>query len=298
MMMPKKASKEKKYDKNSLILNIFHMLAYTVKDLNDFKYSTMFLAEEELKINKEYLSILATFLKRRVALQLGRGLSKGYVEQTLPLSTLRGKVDISSSIKQRTMMQAQLICHFDEFTENIIFNQIIKTTFLKLLKILGTSHSLLKKDIRNLLMRFNNVDEILDVKNINWNMSYNRNNQSNKIIMVICKLILENDIIPVNEKNSREYEIKPLFNDDLLAKLFENFLLEFYKRNIHGEEGVKVHPLQKELKWARQESKIEANKLPKMLTDVYISNKEKKEVYIIDAKFYKTILEKRKFNDK
>lgn len=274
------------------------MLAYTVKDLNDFKYSTMFLAEEELKINKEYLSILATFLKRRVALQLGRGLSKGYVEQTLPLSTLRGKVDISSSIKQRTMMQAQLICHFDEFTENIIFNQIIKTTFLKLLKILGTSHSLLKKDIRNLLMRFNNVDEILDVKNINWNMSYNRNNQSNKIIMVICKLILENDIIPVNEKNSREYEIKPLFNDDLLAKLFENFLLEFYKRNIHGEEGVKVHPLQKELKWARQESKIEANKLPKMLTDVYISNKEKKEVYIIDAKFYKTILEKRKFNDK
>lgn len=283
--------------KNKFILNIYYMLAYTTKDIKDIQFSDMHVKEERYKINKNYLEVLALFLKQQVSLQLKRGLNKNYVEQRESLATIRGKIDISNSIKQNTMIKSQLICIFDEFTENVKFNQIIKATFKKLLKLLDdTTHLALKKDIRNLLLYFNNVDDLLDIKRIDWKMRFDRTNQTYKIMMIISKLILENDIIPIDDSISNQYAIRPNFSNEKLENLFENFLLEFYKRKISVRNEIKVHSTQKQIKWGTDGENLD--RLPKMQADIHISNKDKNEIYIIDAKFYTKILQKSRYDSK
>ena len=67
-----------------------------------------------------------------------------------------------------------MICTYDEFSTNIQFNQIIKSTVLLLLKANITNSR--KKSLRKLLLFFSDVNEI-DLHFVNWNQQYNRSNQ-------------------------------------------------------------------------------------------------------------------------
>lgn len=301
----------KSYKKANYIRCIFYMLAYTQKDFNTVKFEEMNVGEFEFEVDNEYIKIFAFILKNHVSLQLKRGLNKNYNQHTDSLVTLRGKIDVSQSIKQLTMMKSQLVCHFDEFNENVKFNQIIKTAFIKLLRLLKNiendktksknnikEYSDLRKDIRNLLLYFNNVDVILDCRAIDWNISYNRNNQTYRTILLISKFILENDIIPVEDPNAVSHELKPIFDDKSLENLYDDFLLQFYRKELSGKKGVNVHERQKIITWASLGTNEEyIKKLPQMRTDVYIENYDKNEICIIDAKFYSKVTKKRNFKE-
>ncbi|WP_373428092.1 5-methylcytosine restriction system specificity protein McrC [Neobacillus niacini] len=57
-------------------------------------------------------------LARGIGHQIKRGLGRDYVEQTEFLRSPIGKINISLSVKQQTLLKKQLVCTFDEYTEN------------------------------------------------------------------------------------------------------------------------------------------------------------------------------------
>ena len=69
-----------------------------------------------------------------VSSQLKRGLGKEYIVQTEELSSLRGKIDISASVKEQTMLRKRLVCNYDEFSVNSYMNRIIRTTMDTLIR--------------------------------------------------------------------------------------------------------------------------------------------------------------------
>ncbi len=144
------------------IRNVYYMLSYAFQILNEQGYKN--LATEEFNNTAE---LCAAILEKGVSLQLKRGLGREYLTQSEPLSTLRGKIDISESLKTQTFLKKQLVSTYDDFSVNSYLNKIIKSTMCLLLH--ADISRPRKKDLRKLLVYFSDVDTI-DLYNADWNL--------------------------------------------------------------------------------------------------------------------------------
>ena len=165
------------------IQNIYYMLSYAFQILNEQGYKN--IATERFNNTAE---LMAAILEKGIAIQLKRGLGKEYISQTEALSSLRGKIDIAESIKTQSMLRKQLICTYDEFSVNSIMNRIIKSTVELLLR--SNISKQRKKNLGKLMVYFSEVD-FIDLHTINWNVQYNRNNQTYRMLISICYLVVK-----------------------------------------------------------------------------------------------------------
>lgn len=155
------------------IQNVYYMLSYAFQVLNEQGFKN--IATEQFDNVAE---LCAAILAKGVSVQIKRGLGREYLEMEEPLATLRGRIMITESIKTRTMLKKQMVCSYDEFSVNSYMNRIIKTTVELLLR--SDIKKARKKELRKLLVFFDEV-ESLDPYSINWNLHYNRNNQTYRI---------------------------------------------------------------------------------------------------------------------
>ncbi|WP_407029141.1 5-methylcytosine restriction system specificity protein McrC, partial [Streptococcus suis] len=81
----------------------------------------------------------------------------------------------------------QLVCQYDDFSLDSTMNRIIKASIEILLKADISRDR--KKKLRKLLVFFGKVSKI-NLHSINWNLQYNRNNQSYQLLMSICYLVV------------------------------------------------------------------------------------------------------------
>ena len=165
------------------IQNIYYMLSYAFQILNEQGYKN--IATEQFHNTAE---LMAAILEKGIAIQLKRGMGKEYIPQTEALSSLRGKIDIAESIKTQSMLRKQLICTYDEFSVNSIMNRIIKSTIEILLR--SNISKQRKKNLRKLMLYFSEVD-FIDLYTVNWNVQYNRNNQTYRMLISICYLVVK-----------------------------------------------------------------------------------------------------------
>ena len=111
------------------------MLAYAFQVLNEQGYRS--IATEDFDNTAE---LCAAILIRGISTQIKRGLGKEYIPRTEALSSLRGKIDISETIKTQALQRKQMVCSYDEFSVNSYMNRIIKSTMLLLLRKIGRAH--------------------------------------------------------------------------------------------------------------------------------------------------------------
>lgn len=248
------------------IQNIYYMLSYAFQVLKKKGYSKF--AYEEFENAAE---LCTAILIKGISSQIKRGLAKEYISQRDSLSVLRGKIDITDSIREQTLIRHQMICSFDEFSVNSYLNRIIKTTMDVLIKSEISSER--KKQIRKLLIYFDEVD-LLDKKSINWNLRFNRNNQTYQMLIFICYLIL-NGLFQTT-KNGKT-KLIDFLDEKEMCILYEKFIFNYYKKE-HPE--LKVSSSQ--IPWATDDGYLDF--LPTMKSDIILTKGEK--TLIIDAKYY------------
>ena len=90
-------------DKSILIKNIYYMLTYAFQVLRQTNFEE--ISSEDFENIQD---LFAAILSKGLAQQLKQGLYREYITINEDLSTLRGKVDINSSIKLK-MQKKQLI---------------------------------------------------------------------------------------------------------------------------------------------------------------------------------------------
>lgn len=247
------------------------MLAYAFSLLRENKI-------EELCDREEFentADLLAAILENGVNKIIKRGLNKAYIEEKDSLNCLRGKIDISESIKRQTMIKQQLVCSYDDFTINSYFNRIIKTTIIVLIRSdIGISR---KKSLRNLLLFFKDIGE-LNPYDINWGQTYNRNNEYYRMLLSICYLVIKGLL---QSSSGNKYKLNRFFNDKQMHKLYEKFILEYYRK-----EYPSLNVSAAQIPWWLDEESDSL--LPIMQSDITIKPKniQDDKVLIIDAKFY------------
>ena len=160
------------------VKNIYYMLCYSFygEQLNEKDESS--LGEEAFENIYNLFSLLLCLILKK---QIKKGLHKEYINVDDELSTIRGKIDLNKTINNNSLVRKKIYCDFDEYSENCLLNQIIKTTMFYLLKS-NKIGSTIKDEIKRLLNYFSNV-EVIDIKSIKWDqVKFNRNNLSYKYL--------------------------------------------------------------------------------------------------------------------
>ena len=249
------------------IKNVYYMLSYAFQVLNEQNYKN--IATEQFHNTAE---LMAAILEKGIKVQLKRGLCKEYIPQVAALTSLRGKIDITESIKTQAMLRKQLICTYDEFSVNCTMNQIVKSTVELLL------HSKIskqrKKNLRKLMLYFDEV-ELIDLHTINWNIKYNRNNQTYRMLISICYLVVKGLLQTQVDGHTK---LMDFFDEQRMCRLYEKFILEYYRKEYNGQ----IIANASQISW--QLDNEEKSMLPIMQSDIMLQRDGK--ILIIDAKYY------------
>ncbi len=249
------------------IKNVYYMLSYAFQVLNEQNYKN--IATEQFHNTAE---LMAAILEKGIKVQLKRGLCKEYIPQVAALTSLRGKIDITESIKTQAMLRKQLICTYDEFSVNCTMNQIVKSTVELLL------HSKIskqrKKNLRKLMLYFDEV-ELIDLHTINWNIKYNRNNQTYRMLISICYLVVKGLLQTQVDGHTK---LMDFFDEQRMCRLYEKFILEYYRKEYNGQ----IIANTSQISW--QLDNEENSMLPIMQSDIMLQRDGK--ILIIDAKYY------------
>lgn len=242
------------------------MLCYAFQTLNEQGYKK--LATEEFENAGD---LCAAILIRGISQQLKRGLGHEYIPETDTISSIRGKIEITDSIKSQSMIHNQMVCTYDEFSVNTEMNQIIKATVMLLLKSHITKAH--KKELRKLMVYFGDVSTI-DVRTINWSMNYNRNNQTYRMLIAVCYLVVKGLL---QSKSDGSVKMMDFFDEQRMCHLYEKFILEYYRKHFPQTKSNAS-----QIAWALDDGI--RSMLPTMQSDIMLSYNNK--TLIIDAKYY------------
>ncbi|PWX27856.1 hypothetical protein CYK95_04620, partial [Clostridium perfringens] len=213
------------------------------------------------------------------------GFNKYYLRNEDELSSLRGKINVSTSIKGQALFSRKLFCEFDEFCKDIKLNKILKTTLNLFLKSPNLDKELREKLIK-LKVYFSGINEVKLSKELFSSLRYNRHNNHYKVLINISQLLYEGLI--TNEEDG-EFKFSAFIKENQMAKLYEKFILNFYKVNLHSKV-YKVYSPKIKWKLAGEIDEEALELLPEMRTDIVIENKIEKTQLIIDAKYYEETL--------
>ena len=249
------------------IKNLYYMLSYAFQLLNEQGYKN--LATEDFKNAGD---LCAAILIRGISYQLKRGLGREYISETDTISAIRGKIEITESIKNQSMIRSQMVCTYDEFSVDSPLNRIIKSTVMLLLKADITAQR--KKDLRKLMVYFADVS-LVDVHSINWAVNYNRNNQTYRLLITICHLVVKGLL---QTKSDGSVKMMDFIDEQRMCRLYEKFILEYYRKHYYPQ----IKASASQIDWALDDGI--GTMLPTMQSDIMLSCKEK--TLIIDAKYY------------
>ncbi len=255
-------------DRSIFIRNIYYMLSYAFTVLDQGEYEN--LDKEEFE---NLHDLFAAILAKGIGRQLKQGLYREYLSHTEELAVVRGKIDMPGSIRDRVAGKRAVTCTYDELSENNIYNRILKTTVMLLLR-----HARVKEEYKDSLKKemlfLSNVDET-DPSAIRWDtVRFRRNNSSYRMLISLCQLVLTGMLMTTDKG---EYRLAEFVDEQRMNRLYEKFILEYYDK-----ECPRVRAASSQIPWALDDGV--GTYLPVMQSDVTLSRGNR--VLIIDAKYY------------
>lgn len=265
------------------IKNLFYMLCYAWNVL---------AIMDDVKVGDDEYDDAYDLLARVFAYGIGRlirsGFHRSYIEQTEELSTLRGKISVQDSIDGMTMLRKRLVCTYDEYSTNDIFNQILKYTIDSLMRNPNVSE-VTKRELKKQVVFFAGIESKPPTKENRQKLIFNRNNVTYKLLINIAVMLYDETV--VNEEEGHN-TFKDFFREEQMHKVFELFILNFYAMHL-DRSTYKVHA--PKINWKIEENAddiwggaFDVDIDPgDRRTDIVIENKKTNLQMIFDAKYYK-----------
>lgn len=270
------------------IQNIYYILCYAW-DMGDLRDKVNVDAEKCKNIS----NLLIHLLLNATDELLRRGLTHGYSSRYSETDSIKGKIIISDTLKSMRFRIGKAWCNYDDYSSNILLNQIIYSSLREAIRIDGLSTT--NKD--RLIKTLRQMPKIKSIR-INDNtfnqIKIHRNNVYYSFAINICKL-LHKCLLPKDTSNGL-IEFKNLLEDEnAMNRIFEKFLLNFYKQEFK-DEFPKISSTKIQFKltpfgmFFSNVTDDALSLLPIMKTDITLENPDTKKKIIIDAKYYKETL--------
>lgn len=227
-------------------------------------------------------NLLAKVLIQGTKTLLRRGLDRNYKAHTDQLATVRGRIDLSTSIQLQACNLRRIQCEYDEFSYDVLHNRILKASMIQLARAKSISMDL-ARELRRLIDRFPHITDI-ELRNQHFSqVQIHRNNVFYGFLLNICRLA-HDCLLPIPGKGEYKFE-DILRNEQKMARVFEAFVREFFRRE---QTFFKVEPLT--LNWGAEEVCAPGlGRLPSMRVDVFLRSADRS--IILDTKYYVSALQ-------
>ncbi|RFB41312.1 hypothetical protein DZB86_10890 [Bacillus sp. RC] len=256
------------------IRNLFCLLSYVnempqlVETLNDI--------DEDLIT---YDFIAKQFLNEVQALN-HRGFAKNYVVRSESTSQLGGRLMMNDSMRYIITRKPIVVCEKDEYSANILQNQVMKSTLRSI-----CVNRYVKEETRKRSFLYLDLIPQVDapplMKETFSKIYFEKHNVHYKRMVHIARLLHELTLLSHKHGNWSLFSAE--LDERSLNHIFEKFLFHFYR--IEQQDYQVSSEI---MQW-----QLEGNRslLPSMRTDVSLTEKNGLEKIIIDAKFYKNVFQ-------
>jgi 5-methylcytosine-specific restriction enzyme subunit McrC len=239
------------------IQNLYFIFCYAWKRLEESKIIDVGEVD-----SPELADLFAKVLIGGIEHLIRRGIDRGYIPATEALSTLRGRIDVYESMKHSVRRSQRLVCEYDELSHNVLHNQILKATVIKLIETAGID----KENARQLLALLRSFGAVAAPrlsKHSFRQVQIHRNNAFYSLLISVCELIYD---VTLPEKEGKGYRFSDIIRDEKKMRLvFQEFVRNFFAI----EADFNVTPLS--LRWdATADTEEDLKMLPTMTTDIHL----------------------------
>ena len=190
---------------------LFWMLGYTHRIR--FLRTTAQLGREA-NFTEGFISVFLTILRQR----LRRGLLMGYLTVEESLHGMRGRLRTADQLRRRFALALPVEVTYDDYTEDIAENRLIKAA-LRRLEALQIESPMLRTRLAEALGAFSVVTDLRYSKQQVPNFRYTRLNEHYRPLLELSTLIIENSSLELRE--GRFAAAGLLFN---MNQIFEDFV--------------------------------------------------------------------------
>ena len=226
-------------------------------------------------------SLLAKVLLGGTRAIMRRGLDRGYQPHSEEIATVRGRIDLSATLRLQTRNRRRLECEFDELSHDLPHNRILKAS-LKRLARAPSIDSTLAHELQILARRMPDVSDIWLDRSAFARVQLHRNNAKYDLLMKVAELAF--DCLLPNPDGSG-FSFQDVTRDERkMARVFEDFVRNFFRSE---QKEFAVEPLT--IGWDAVRLKGAAGRLPNMRVDVFLRSATRR--IIIDTKYYANVLQ-------
>jgi 5-methylcytosine-specific restriction enzyme subunit McrC len=226
------------------------------------------------------LQLLVMLLRDRLEQLVKRGLDQDYrTEQTLT-AVPRGKLLLGRSMRELTLPRAKVWCETDHRTVDTLLNQLVKAAARRLAEEATVSEAV-RGDLGWLLRWFSEVQDVPLLNSRLGTVRVYRHTARYGMAVHISQLVRKL-ALPTQEGGT--VLVPDVWRDERrMARLFEQFVRNFYAFHLRGLASVRANGL----KWNLvAEDNNAAKHIPNMQTDVVVEYNDRKRVALIECKFY------------
>lgn len=245
--------------------NIYRMLSYTFQILKEEAFTQ--ISKRKMQSMGD---MVASIMSKGIKKQVMKGLDKQYITRQELLTTMRGSIDVSETMRGFTMIQKKVVCNYDEFSVDSYMNRILKTA-AQILISSDTIQRELRVELSRAMVAFAEVGTI-DPHVINWSqLIYNRNNKMYKMLMNLSYLVIVG-------MRSQTGELCTFLDSHEMQALYSRFIVE-YIRYWYPDLDVEVPSIDLAL---LDEAPISILKV----TDIYVILRHGSQVLILAIPYY------------
>jgi 5-methylcytosine-specific restriction enzyme subunit McrC len=173
----------------------------------------------------ELADLFAKVLSGGIKHLIRRGLDRGYLLVMEDLSTLRGRVQVGESMKRLVRRTPRLVCEYDELSHDILHNQILKATIIRLAETVGIDEENAHQ-LRTLLKLFGGISTPRLSKHIFRQVQIHRHNAFYSFLMSICELIYD---ATLPQEHGAGYRFTDIIREEKKMPLvFQAFVRNFF----------------------------------------------------------------------
>jgi len=266
------------------VKNIYYLLLYA---WGQFKPGA--LAAASVDDSPNLPNLLSKVLLIEVQRILRRGLDRGYLGQVEETRSPRGRLLFNEMVKRQSLLRGVAVCDIDEFTSNILHNQILKTTLIRLAAS-PEVNSDLKHALFSITKRMAEVETIRLTPSDFIRIQLSRNNAHYRLAIRVCELLF---CLQLPDSDGSGPRFRNLLDDEQrMRAIFEDFLRNFYRIELAGFSSASEI-----MTWAATAMHApDLDLLPVMKTDITLRSGSR--TIIADAKYYREALAGGRFNPK
>lgn len=258
------------------IRNVWHMLLYVWEQPPEWSRW-----QGEIEQSPTLDALLTNVLCQQMEQRLRIGLGREYVDTNERIRGIKGRIDFTRSLLNRTFERGEAYCRYSDFKADAPRNQIIRSVLARVLRIgeFGPDNHTaehLKQRIRKVLLHLDEVSDIqIDLSFIR-RQNLGRNDGDYRLMLAICEFLLE-EAVPT-EAQGEHVSLNLERNEGMLHRIFEKFVAMFYRYHL-PDWRPRRHL---KLTWPAAET---SSRLPIMEPDLTLRSPQTKKRIVLDTKF-------------